>query len=129
MIIPDCGSDFRKIGNSLRWDHTFARTHFINGFRGFKADHVCQLHPQTIDATIGKLTGDGCDHGEVFIGDIKLVSVASNLLANGSKRIFTAPLFVLVEDDQICHVKHLNLLELSVGTKFGSHDIERTIGN
>ena len=122
-------SDFRKIGNSLRWNHTFTRTHFVNGFRGFEADHFCQLHPQSINATISKLTGDGCDHGQVFIGDIELVSIASDLLSNGSKRIFTATLFVLVEDDHISHVKHLNLLELGVSTKFGSHDIERAIGN
>ena len=51
------------------------------------------------------------------------------MLTNGSKRIFTAALFVLVEDDKVGHIEHLNLLKLSVSAEFSGHHVQGTVGH
>ena len=51
------------------------------------------------------------------------------MLTNGSQCIFTAAFLVLVENDDISDIEHLNLLKLSVSSKLCRHHVERTVGH
>ncbi len=129
VVLADGGRYLRQVVDSLRRNHAFACSHLIDRFTCFKPNHSGKFEPQSVNTTVSELAGDGCHDGEFFVRHIEHVTVASNLLANCTKRIFAASLLVLVEHDDVCHIQHLDFLKLGMCSELSGHDVERTVGH
>ena len=115
--------------DALGRNHALALAHGVDRFAGLEADHGGDLLPETVHAAVGELARDGGDDGEFFVGHVEHVAVAAHLLANGSKSVFAASLFIFIKNDNIGNIEHFNLLELGVGSELSGHHVQGVVGH
>jgi len=86
-----------------------------------------QVHEHPGHPRIVELAGNGRVDRHVRIGQVEFQMVAFPLLAHIPQRVLRGAAVVLVKNDEVGVVQHVDFLQLALRAKIRSHDINRQI--
>ena len=134
-VAPASG-DFREIAHPRAGNDRLPRRHAERGnalrlpgpdAAPFFVQAGAQRCEQRIDACVVELARDGRKDRQLLWRRLEQLAVARYLLANVTECVLGAALLVLVEDDEIREVQHVDLLELAGGAIVAGHDVHRQV--
>ena len=91
------------------------------------SDVPAELDEHPANAWIVELTGDRRVDRNLVVGRRERRVIAFPLLADISQGIFGPTLVVLVQDDEVREIEHVDLLELARGAVIAGHDVDGEI--
>ncbi len=97
-----------------------------DGAEGIRESVLDDTHDPLVELLCAVVVETRRDRGhdrELVVCDFEGFAVAAHLLANISECVVRAPTVGLVDDDHICEIQHVDLLELGRSPVFGRHHV------
>src|SRR5690606_34334676 len=114
----------RRHAELVAWDLDLPA--LLGEFAKFSAQGVVE----PVDPIVVEAARHRAEDGNGLIRDVVAdLAVASHLLAHVAKRVFRTFVLVLVDRYEVGDVEHLDLLELTLRTVLGGHDVQGHVGH